>query len=184
MRNRLIKAAAVAAFLGPSFGQFTQSCNAQGRGSHPVQPLRAAPADYSDTPLTPQSNPAASAGNDLLLAEDANAIRGANGTAYPETWSMTLNYTETYSGSGNVNPQYAQSVNWGGPETGPTGTYAAGTIGDGKHTENTLADIHTEFVPGSGILVTYQYTVLDNNYDSNGKDTQSTFYLTPYSYQM
>jgi hypothetical protein len=154
-------------------------CGQASAGGGKPLPGYPAPADFSDRQLNPSTNPPAAVGNDLLLAEDAGEVTGTNGQIYPESWTTILNMTNTYT-SGNVMPGVTKSGIFSG--TGPTGTYAAGTIGDGKHTEGTLADIHQYYTAGSGDIINYQYVVTDTTYGTNGSSHTTTIYLPVYSY--
>lgn len=129
---------------------------------------------YSDSPLSPGSQPSGTLGSDMLLAENTagpttttNAA-GQKISVPPESWT-----TDLQMGTGD--PYHGYNISQTVPNTvhparifdgsGPTGTYAAGTAGSGQHTENTRGDMISSggYVNPTGKV--YQYIFHDATYD-------------------
>jgi hypothetical protein len=127
---------------------------------------------FSDTPLTPNSSPSAAVGNDLLLAEYVSGPRAATpyvAAAPADSWTTQL-VMQLASDTTRGQIDYSKSpvqlnvTAFGG--SGPTGYYAAGTIGSGKHTEDTNADAKVYIKPG--ISYGYVYIVSFIGHDRLG----------------
>ena len=85
---------------------------------------------------------------------------------------------DTYHGI--TNSEVDKNALWGA--SGPTGTYAAGTAGTGKHSENTKSDISTYFSSGP---IVYQYIFHVKTYESyNGNVINTDIAMSYQSYQM
>lgn len=78
-------------------------------------------------------------------------------------WTVDLRMGSGNVSSGITGGEVDMDGFWTG--TGPTGTYAAGTIGSGQRIENTKADMLRYFPAGVGVKV-YEYIFHDTYYDS------------------
>lgn len=118
--------------------------------------------NYTDRPLSSTTNPGAPLGNDLLLAESVPGSyfdSGTNLTVHAETWTTDLNVS--------LDSQLATSATRSDffSGSGPTGQYANGTAGTGKHTADT-SSLATKFiVPGNTFY--YRYVMNATFYDSH-----------------
>lgn len=126
---------------------------------------------FSDTALTPSTNPPAAVGNDLLLAENISgpAVPTPSKPIAPnpaESWT-TQAEVELSSDTqhGYIDPSKASYFPVSFSGSGPTGTYAAGTIGSGKHTENTVALANMDFTPGQPFVYVYTFQYIYYNQD-------------------
>ena len=128
----------------------------------------APPGNYKDQQLNPNGSPPAPVGNDLLLCEDVPGVvqlgpidqNGNYVAPFKTVPAAQVAVKLNIGGLGYVPLQGATTVPPAVPVstvqnvTGPTGTYAGGDIGAGKHTENTKTDIHKYILAG---VVYYQY---------------------------
>lgn len=135
---------------------------------------------YTDTRLTPTTSPPAAVGNDMLLAENVSGPYFSTCPAASWTTDLHMGPGDTYHGITSGGEQDLDAM-WTG--TGPTGTYAAGTAGVGKHTENTKADIKKWWASGP---IVYQDVSHVKSYDTTtGGSVINTDMTTGYmSYQI
>ncbi len=141
---------------------------------------------FSDTPLTPNSSPPAPVGNDMLLAQYVSGPRAATpyvAAAPADSWTTQL-VMQLASDTTRGQIDYSKPVvqlnvaAFGG--SGPTGSYAAGTIGSGKHTEDTNADAKIYIKP----TVSYGYVYIFSfiGHDRLGNPYPPVKYQVPVSY--
>lgn len=147
--------------------------NAFAASVNPVNPPP--PGNYISRPLNPSTSPPAPIGYDLVLEEN---VPGATSSPTPTDGTLSETGTPCAFPAAHVTVDVIISLsNMTSPDQcsqqylpstpvvyavaadvkGPTGTYAAGTVGPGKQSHHTLADVNQMLVPGQNQTVYYQF---------------------------